>query len=297
MFKQLGVDIQLPVATGTVTQFGDGTSFPTNSRINVYATYSNLAPVAGANGNISISAFPPNLTPSYVPSDVLYLAYFNPCPSGYSSFSTKATYVDISLPRKIRAQGQWGYCECPNGGVLSWDSGALFSGLIPLADPCPSQTCIQDTYDDDGNVTGSINTGAASWYRDYNASGFTGEDYQVARGIMANMSSTWIENESVEVVYTGNLDVYNDSYDVGIDGVTLTNITTEDSFYASFNAFSWDEPSYLTFHQTAGSFSFGPGSGTDIFITFPGWNRTTPGNYRLTWPLLKQPYTFTIPTT
>ena len=272
MFKVAGVDFPMPVSTATLTQIGDGGSYPTVSQISGYGQYTNLntEPSAfGALGIIFVASFQ-----AAKPLDTLDFFYGEICGTGNAVFNARHTEVQISLPTQIYASGFWGPWECPNGGVV--EGGPNLTGYIPVQFPTPP-TCETD----EGPAEQAI------WYRDNSYGVFTGQNYQLTIG----SAGLWNANIENSVIYVQNMEIYDPGpVDVGIAGVTLKNLETQETFSAVSTKIGDSN-----FYEIAQIFGFRPYDGTSLDMKFAGFNRTTQGNYELTWPLLKSPYRFTIP--
>lgn len=271
MFKELIVDIELPDATGQVT--GQASANPTWSSqfANGELSFPFSTLPVGASGPVSISFVPPANTPSFVGINELYVRVYNPCETVGSAFPYAAVDLSISLPTKIRVNpdaGDFGSCANANEEDCEEPYPVFFSGYIPQPYPCSPPCSFWD-------------------FRLPTNTPFIFEDYETYSRFFDVFSES-AENEVIDLFFTNGWYAWNEvippQHSYAVDGVILNNLTTEESYYATASDFSLDSIIYLQ-----------PQTGTRKRITFPGFNRTTPGDYELVWPLLKQPYQFTIP--
>ena len=270
MFKILGVDIQLPIATGSIT---DQSSWdPTQSVQEADGYLSYPPPVVGIFGNLSLQFVPIEFTPPSIPSDELFLRIYNPCDSGNTSGPYKAVSINMSLPTQIRVvtSSEFGWCEgYDEDGGLIIGGDVFFSGYIPRPYPCSPPTPQWYPEPPSGDIF------AYESFQDNYTPIYTGYNTMVGNGILYVLFSN--VNSSTDFFVDDNT-----SY--AVNGVSLKNLTANVTYPATQSTFG-----------TFGHLSWGPREGTAERIKFSGFNRTTPGDYELTWPLLKAPYRFTIP--
>ena len=191
------------------------------------------------------------------PLNRLPISMFNPpCNSSTSYFYSDYFEVTMSLPISLYAQGIDGVC-------VNLDTGERtpyeFSGYIPTA----FSNCGSNEEWDYGNSEYSIVSQGSDPPNNFAC-------------VNGNLN---FENSEGSVYGDGTAEFYFDFF----DGLTLTNLDNGPAFSA--NPYGGPFP----------FIPFNPSEGTSLFPTFQGFNRTTPSDYELTWPLLKAPYIFTIP--
>ena len=255
MFKQIGVDIQIPklaISFPPITSFQGYPWYPIYTTVELPSDVG----IAGSYGAMSMVVF---LNSENAPLNRLPIRMFNPpCSSSASYIISDYFEVTMSLPIRFYAQGTAGNCVNLDTGESNPYS---FNGFMLLPYPDCGSGYEWDPY------TGNTEFTVASQGSD------PPNNFACVNGGLS------FENSEGSLNGQGFSAFSEEFY----DGLTLTNLDNGTIFFAD---------------PYGGSFPFipfNPSEGTSLFPIFQGFNRTTAGQYELIWPLLKNPYKFTIP--
>jgi hypothetical protein len=255
MFKQIGVDIQIPTISSSLPPITFSPSYPWFPIYTTVVLPSDIG-IAGSYGAMSMAVF---LNSGNAPLNRLPIRIFNPpCSSSASYIISDYFEVTMSLPTTFYAQGTAGSCV----NLDTWESTPYpVNGFMLLPYPDCGSGYEWDAYT--GNTQFTVQS--------------LGSD--PANKFACVNGSLYFENSDRTLNGEG-VSAFSEEF---YDGLTLTNLDNGAMFFAD---------------PYGGPFPFipfDPGEGTSLFPIFQGFNRTTAGQYELIWPLLKNPYKFTIP--